>query len=819
MQRSGEASRRPGRRTPVVVRLAAIVLLSVIGGCAGGDAAAPVETGAAPDAAALRALLAAEFDRLGIDPKKVPAVAPSGAANAVFDLDGEIHEGDPPIVVFSWTERMLGDFNQDGLVGVSDLTPIGQRYDETVDYDDPATHGGITHWPTGDPDDAGAANWRLARVDGNDDGLIYLSDITTIAQHWEERISGYRLYYQTPSMSEFELLPNPGEPGSPLTIPRSVADPEDPALPFRYVLSYAPPDEEGFYQFYVAPYDDSTDTEGTPSPVLTLPDGEPPTAALTAAPLYGNPPMTVVFDASDSVDSDGEIIGYAWDFYGSGFFSTHTDEPHAENVYTGSDTYTASVRVEDSQHLLDTASIEITTNTPPVAVITASPAEPSKVPVIASFSADGSSDPNGEIMRYDWDFGDDGSWELVDGGPIPAIAYPLNVPGEYTTRVKVFDNDGMTDTATATVTGLYGEWSVQTVDAAFTDAGEGCSLALVDGRPAIGYYHMGQKCLMFARAFGELGTGVWPAPLLLTPSGDPDEGQYPSLAVIDGNPAIAYYDFGEDEVRYIRASNSSGSDWPDLTITVFPNLGTNITLCEVEGWPAVTYLTEGMDVYYQRATINTGGVWTDLPRDIDGSGYDHWGPRLSIIDGFPAVAYMRTATGKTNLMYVRATEAAGTEPWDDPVPAYSHAFDSVGYRGSLAQLAGNPAVFFPLCEDGGWYGQPRIVRSQSATGAEFTWTSPSVPIADDEGPSADYHNSLAVINGLPHVVFHDPESSSLWHAWGKDPQGTEWLAPVVVDDGAGNDVGAFCSLADINGHAAVAYHDNTAGTLKYAVLH
>jgi len=252
---------------------------------------------------------------------------------------------------------------------------------------------------------------------------------------------------------------------------------------------------------------------------------------------------------------------------------------------------------------------------------------------------------------------------------------------------------------------------------------------------------------------------------------------------------------------------------------VFPNLGTNITLREVDGRPAVAYLTAGNDVFYQRATNNTGGVWSDLPREIDEGPDDHWGPRLSIVDGFPALAYMRTVTGKNNLMYVHASDAAGIDPWNDPVPAYAHVFNSVGFRGSLAELAGHPAVFFPLCEAAGFYGQPYIVRSDSVTGAQYTWSTPPVEIADEEGPSADYYNSLAVVNGLPHVVFHDPVSSSLWHAWGKDAAGSEWLEPVVVDDGGDDDVGGFCSLADLNGRPAVAYQDSTDGTLKYAVLH
>jgi hypothetical protein len=76
-----------------------------------------------------------------------------------------------------------------------------------------------------------------------------------------------------------------------------------------------------------------------------------------------------------------------------------------------------------------------------------------------------------------------------------------------------------------------------------------------------------------------------------------------------------------------------------------------------------------------------------------------------------------------------------------------------------------------------------------------------------------------VINFIPHVVYYDLNLGSLWHVWGSDHLGSSWLDPVLIDDGDGHDVGAFCSLANIGGHPAVAYQDDTAGTLKYAVLH
>jgi len=53
----------------------------------------------------------------------------------------------------------------------------------------------------------------------------------------------------------------------------------------------------------------------------------PPTARIVADPVDGRAPVTVVFDATESADEDGEIVSYEWDFdgdLGSGVTAEHT---------------------------------------------------------------------------------------------------------------------------------------------------------------------------------------------------------------------------------------------------------------------------------------------------------------------------------------------------------------------------------------------------------------------------------------------------------------------------------------------------------------
>ena len=85
-------------------------------------------------------------------------------------------------------------------------------------------------------------------------------------------------------------------------------------------------------------------------------------------------------------------------------------------------------------------------NQPPVA-IAGSNVKSGKVPLEVMFSADGSSDPDGSIKAYQWDFG--------DGSPISSYAntsHTYTEPGSYTAILTVTDNQDLTDRAQVEIT-------------------------------------------------------------------------------------------------------------------------------------------------------------------------------------------------------------------------------------------------------------------------------------------------------------------------------------------------------------------------------
>lgn len=84
---------------------------------------------------------------------------------------------------------------------------------------------------------------------------------------------------------------------------------------------------------------------------------------------------------------------------------------------------------------------------PPFAVFTFTPTYP-EVNGLVTFDASGSYDPDGYIVSYTWNFGDD-TPPVVENDPVTQHAYTSF--GDYTVTLTVTDNDSLTDQETASV--------------------------------------------------------------------------------------------------------------------------------------------------------------------------------------------------------------------------------------------------------------------------------------------------------------------------------------------------------------------------------
>ncbi len=181
--------------------------------------------------------------------------------------------------------------------------------------------------------------------------------------------------------------------------------------------------------------------------------------AASQSEVTGEVPFEATLDGSASTDSDGEIVDYAWDFDGDGTFDQNGPEAIVNHTYEVVGVYAVTLRVTDDDGATDTDIAIVTVGNPPLPPEAAGTAAvDSENPLLVSFDASDSFDSDGEIVRYDWDFDNDGTFELLDGGVTTQHEYPDF--GSKTAVVRVTDNDGNTDTAQIPVTLLDAPSSV-----------------------------------------------------------------------------------------------------------------------------------------------------------------------------------------------------------------------------------------------------------------------------------------------------------------------------------------------------------------------
>jgi len=154
---------------------------------------------------------------------------------------------DPATSTLSWRYASQGDYNQDGLVTVSDLTPLGQ------------------HFGAEGPFDFSSA---ISCVDGNLDGFITVSDITPIGVNFDNQVTSYNVYASA-SLSDYPAGAGDDNGDAALlgTVPLSSA--AQPAGE-RRIVSFAVTEPPAESYYWVRPTDG--ESEGYPSDYLLILD-------------------------------------------------------------------------------------------------------------------------------------------------------------------------------------------------------------------------------------------------------------------------------------------------------------------------------------------------------------------------------------------------------------------------------------------------------------------------------------------------------------------------------------------------------------------
>lgn len=145
------------------------------------------------------------------------------------------------------------------------------------------------------------------------------------------------------------------------------------------------------------------------------------------------------FDASKSLDEDGEIIAYDWAL-GDGSEATGSNVKHD---YSEANDFTIILTVKDDREATGKASQTISTTMPnvdPVADFTWSCDA-----LDCSFDGKDSNDPDGEIVQYSWRYGDGGN------GSGDTTSHRFSDGGSYDVRLTVEDNKGGSHSMTRSI--------------------------------------------------------------------------------------------------------------------------------------------------------------------------------------------------------------------------------------------------------------------------------------------------------------------------------------------------------------------------------
>jgi serine protease len=320
---------------------------------------------------------------------------------------------------------------------------------ETVIFDASDSTGEIVEylWDFGDGEtSAGVETSHTYSAAGN-----YLVTLTVIDDNNNEAISSREIVATMPAnqppIASFTATPTTGMAPQLVSFVPTASDPDGTIVQYFWDFGDGVTikgraanhtyHEPGTYIATLTVTDnDGAETAVSAEIVITgPPPNQAPTASFTASPETGEAPLTVSFNASGSSDSDGTISTYSWDF-GDGMTSSGVTRSHS---YSTAGTYLVKLVVTDNDGATAEASTEIivlpSTNQIPVAAFNFSPPS-GGAPLNVNFNATDSSDPDGNISNYNWDFGDGQT------GSGSTTSHIFTEPGTYSVTLSVTDDDG-----------------------------------------------------------------------------------------------------------------------------------------------------------------------------------------------------------------------------------------------------------------------------------------------------------------------------------------------------------------------------------------
>ena len=189
----------------------------------------------------------------------------------------------------------------------------------------------------------------------------------------------------------------------------------------------------GTYRVKLTVTDDSSAKNKTGTDTLKVVVNDPPFAH-AGKDRGASVGETIIFNASKSMDKDGKLIEFLWDFGDGTQQKTTAKVETVKHSYLDPGKYTVTLTVKDnSGSSSDTSqdTVVVVINHPPVAE--SGPDQYVKTREV-KFDASGSYDPDGKIINYLWNFGDGKAGKGI------SARHTYRNPGRYTVRLTVIDD-------------------------------------------------------------------------------------------------------------------------------------------------------------------------------------------------------------------------------------------------------------------------------------------------------------------------------------------------------------------------------------------
>jgi PKD repeat protein len=589
---------------------------------------------------------------------------------------------DEPSSTLSWRFYSQGDYNQNGLVGITDLTPLGMLFGQTLTY-------------------PGGLDTAKAVVDGNGDAQLNVGDLAPIGINYDKSLQGGWNIWGCVDTSQYPS--DPTDDNGTATFVANVGleafDPSTARATDRLLYTYKITAPQPGEVYWVRPLDDGLHegiasnyapgggtTNHAPVAVISTYGG-------TGSGAVGTAPHHVDLDGQYSSDEDGDTItSYEWDYENDGVVDADTE--FIWHIFTDPGTYTVKLTVSDGS-----LTGEATTS------IVVEPAGTWHIQTLAS---------DGDSGRY---------CSLASVGGCPAIAYSYK-NGDYSELRYIYSTD---------ISGIEGSWSApETVSSSSSNefAARCISLAEIGTDVVVAFdegpYPQDDSPGPFF-CVGRPWSVVFPMVDVI------GTGSYCTLMLSGGIPRLAYTHFDSvnslSSAWCLSADDSSGELWSSPQVQIAGDLdhsrGSYLSFAEINGLLAAAFHNDnspsGIGFAIAADSIPSAFNYAQ----VHDQGYNWAGvPTLLQIANRAGIAFIENVTGppmEGNVMFALADDAGGLSWTTPPQVVYGN---TAAPDLTMAVIDGQPAVAFHL-----FSGELIYIRSEYTMMCNGTYE-----VVDSGGP-------------------------------------------------------------------------------------